>query len=311
MKFPKNLLHTGPVRMGVASVAAVGLLVALPVSAQATATPVPLGTAASFVVLAGETVTNTGATTLTGNVGVSPGSAIVGRETVTLTDGVYHAADPVAAVAQADSLVAYDKARLQAPATSVATELGGTTLKPGVYTSGKFGLTGTLTLDAGGDPNAIFVLQSADSLITASDSEVKLINGANPCNVFWQISKSATLGSGSSFTGNILALTSVSLATGATLEGRALARTGSVTLQANTITRPTCAPAETVTAKATATATATPTAQVTQVPKGAVSTGDGSANGGGNGLGLLSGLLASAGIAGAAVFATRRRRLNV
>lgn len=308
MKLARYTRGTRRVRLGVASVAALGLLVALPGSAQAAAVAVPLGTSASFAVLAGETVTNTGATTISGDVGVSPGSAITGQETVTLSNGVYHAADAVAGVAQADFLIAYDNARLQVPPTAIATELGGTTLIPGVYSSGSFGLNNTVTLDAGGDPNAVFVFQSADTLITASDSQVSLINGASPCNVFWQVSTSATLGSGSSFTGTILALTSVSLDTGATVEGRVMARTGSVTMQANTINRPTCAATPTPTASPTATATATPTAQI---PTGPVATGDGSTVGGGNdGLSLLAGVLMFVGVGAAAVFATRRRRLN-
>lgn len=324
MKLSRNLrAHRAP--LAIASVAALGLLVALPGNAQAAATPVPLGTAGSFVVLAGQTITNTGATTLSGDVGVSPGSAITGQATIVLTNGVYHPADTVAASAQADASTAYDNARLQTPATAVATELGGTTLVPGVYSSGSFGLTNTVTLDGGGDPNAVFVFQSADTLITASGSRVALTNGANPCNVFWQVSQSATLGSGSTFNGTILALTSVSLATGATVSGRVLARTGAVTMQANTITAPTCAAAPTPTPTATATATptatptviptatptvvptVTPTPQVT-VPSGPVATGDGSTSGAGNGLGMVAGGLVLAGFGAATVGMTRRRR---
>ncbi|NMM34622.1 MAG: DUF3494 domain-containing protein, partial [Phycicoccus sp.] len=265
----------------------------------------PLGTADSFVVLAGETVTNTGATTLNGSIGVTPGSSITGQETLTV-NGETHVADTVAAAAKVDFGTAYDNAAGQTPATAIPTELGGSTLKPGLYSGGTFGLTNTLTLDADGDPTAMFVFQSAATLITASDSRVLLIDGANPCNVFWQVSTSATLGSGSSFTGTILASNSVSLATGATVQGRAFASTGSVTLQGNTITKPVCvgAPAPTP--------TATPTAQVTAVPTGAVSTGDGSTSGGGNnGLGLLAGVLVFAGFTGVTFVAVRRRRLNV
>lgn len=288
-------------RFLVSSVAALGLLVAIPGSAQAAATPVPLGTSGSFAVLAGQTITNIGATTLNGDIGLSPGTSITGMETVTL-NGAKHAAGPVALDAQADLGVAYLNASLQAPAKAIPTELGGSTLAPGVYSSGSLGLNKTLTLDAGGDPGAVFVFQSADTLKTASGSRVRLINGATACNVFWQVSQSATLGSGSSFAGNILALTSVSLDSGARVDGRVLARNGSVTLQANTITKPTCQIAR---------STTTPSPQVTQVPSGSVAAGDGSTSGAGdNGLGLMAGLLVFTAFGGASVVATRRRRSN-
>lgn len=303
MKFPKNLLHTKHVRFGIASVAAVGLLVALPGTAQAAVSPVPLGTTSSFAVLAGQTLTNTGPTTVNGDVGVSPGPDVTGTETLTV-NGATQVANPVALQAQADLKTAFDNAAGQTTATAIPTELGGSTLVPGIYSAGEFKINKVLTLDGGGDPNATFVFQSAAALTAASGSQVKLINGASPCNVFWLVKSSATLDTTADFTGTIMALTDVHLRTGATLQGRALARNGKVTLDANKVTKPNCS-------ASTPVRTATPTPQVRQIPKGAVATGDGSTSAGVNGLGLFSGLLAFAGVGGAAVFATRRRRLNV
>jgi len=305
------------------SVAALGLLVALPGSAQAAAIPVPLGTADSFVVLAGTTITNTGATTVNGDMGLTPGTSVTGMPPLVL-NGASHVADTVALAAQADLKTAFDNAAGQTPAAAIPSELGGTKLASGIYSSGVFTITNTVTLDAGNDPNAIFVFQSAATLNAAAGSHVALINGASPCNVFWLVRSSATLNTTADFSGNVLALTDISLFTGATVQGRLLARNGAVTLDANTITKPTCqvtpTPTPTVTATATPLPTALPTAlptvispspQVTVVPTGAVSTGDGSTSGGGtNPLGLLAGVLVLAGIAGATVVAVRRRRLN-
>ncbi|MEO7663635.1 MAG: ice-binding family protein [Candidatus Limnocylindrales bacterium] len=202
---------------------------------------VALGTAASFAVLAGETITNTGPTTITGDVGLHPGSAETGWSSVTLS-GSNHVADDVALAAKNDLVAAYDDAAGRTPVTSVPTELGGTTLMPGVYSSDALALTGTLTLDAAGTSNAVFIFQTASTLITASNSTVNLINGASACNVFWQIGSSATLATSTQFVGTVMALTSIALQTGATLEGRALARNGAVTLDANEITTGTCGP---------------------------------------------------------------------
>jgi hypothetical protein len=203
---------------------------------------VGLGTATAFAVLAGSTVTNTGPSVIVGDLGVSPGAAVVGFPPGTVV-GAIHAADAVATQAQADLTTAYNDAAGRTPVTTVATELGGTTLTEGVYDSaaGTFQITGNLTLDAQGDPDAVFIFQTASTLITAAASTVTLIGGAQACNVFWQVGSSATLGTGSVFVGNILALTSITATTGASVNGRLLARNGAVTLDTNTVLRPTCA----------------------------------------------------------------------
>ena len=314
----KNSGHVSRrVSLAAAPIAGLALLVAVASSAQA-ATAVPLGTADSFVVLAGTLISNTGATTLGGDVGLSPGAAtaITGFSTVTQPNGTVHAADAVALDAQADLTAAYLNAAGQSPATALPTELGGSTLFPGVYSAGTFEITNTLTLDAQDDPNAVFVFQSAATLEAMAGSHVALINDAQWCNVFWQVTSSATLNTTADFKGTILALTSITLNTGATVEGRVLARNGAVTLEANTITMPTCAaaPAQTPTSTPTpevAAVPATSTPQVAAVPAGAVSTGDGStAARTSTAPFAVIGALAIAAIGGVAVVAVRRRRLD-
>jgi hypothetical protein len=228
---------------GAAALLAVVVALAAPTHAEAAQPPVGLGTAAAFVVLGGATVTNTGPSVLSGDLGVSPGTAISGFPPGTVL-GTRYAADAVAGQAQADLTLAYNDAAGRTPATSVSANLGGRTLTSGVYRSASaLGLTGVLTLDAQGDPNAVFIFQAGSTLITASGSRVSLIGGAQACNVFWQVGSSATLGTNAIFRGNVLALTSITITTGATVEGRLLARNGAVTLDDNTITRPRCASA--------------------------------------------------------------------
>lgn len=210
-------------------------------AASAATTPPHLGTAEAYSVLGGQTVTNTGPSTLSGDLGVSPGDAITGFPPG-LVGGTTHAGDAEALQAQSDLVVAYNDVAGRVPTASIAGDLGGQTLVDGVYNStGSIGLTGTLTLDGQGDPNSVFIFQVASTLITATSSNVSLINGAQACNVYWQVGSSATLGTGSTFVGSILALTSISATTGATLQGRALARNGAVTLDSNTFTTSSCA----------------------------------------------------------------------
>lgn len=217
---------------------AVALIAGNPPQAKAA---LMLGTAGNFGVLAGSTVTNTGPTVITGDVGVSPGSSITGFPPGTV-NGTIHAADAVAAQAQRDLTTAFNAAAALAPTQDLTGQnLGGLTLTPGVFRfSSSAQLTGTLTLNALGDPNAQFIFQIGSTLTTASNSSIVTINsgGALPgCDAFFQIGSSATLGTNTAFQGNILALTSITLNTGATiLNGSALARNGAVTLDNNRIT---------------------------------------------------------------------------
>ena len=193
----------------------------------------------TFSVLGGSTVTNTAApTVVNGNLGVSPGSAVTGFPPGIVIGGSIHAADSAAAQAQTDLTGVYNSLATTACNTDLTGQnLGGLTLTPGVYcftTSAQ--LTGTLTLDAQGNPNAVFIFKIGSTLTTASGSSVLPINNASNCGVFWQIGSSATLGTGTSLVGSIIALTSITLNTGASITGRALARNGAVTLDNNHVT---------------------------------------------------------------------------
>lgn len=232
-------------KLGIVSLA-VALIAALALAAGSrAATSVGLGTADSFAVLAGAGVTNTGPSVINGDLGTSPTPAVTGfggapNGTV---NGATHPADALAGQAQADLTTAYDNAAGQGPVNTLATELGGQTLTPGVYDSesGTFGITGALTLNGQGNPDAVFIFKTATTLISASASQVLMINGAQPCNLFWQVGSSATLGTDSAFAGNILALESIELGSGVTVLGRLLARNASVTLINDTVTRADCA----------------------------------------------------------------------
>ena len=196
-----------------------------------------LGGAASFRVLGGSTVTNTGPTTIFGDLGVAPGSAITGFPPGLVSGGAVHAGDATALRAQNDVTTAYT-VLAGAPCTRDLTgkDLGGLTLTQGVYCfSSEAQLTGTLTLDAQGDPSAVFIFKIGSKLTTAHSASVVFINGGQDCDAFWQIGSSATLGTDTVFAGSILALTSIALETRASVSGRALARNGAVTMDTNHI----------------------------------------------------------------------------
>jgi hypothetical protein len=217
------------------------------VNRNAAAQEVNLGTANNYAVLAGTTVTSTGPTVINGGLGLSPGSSVTGAPVV---NGSYDVDDAAAVQAQNDLTTAYNTAAGLAPNQNLTGQnLGGLTLTPGVYFfASSAQLTGTLTLNDLGNPDAVFVFQIGSTLTTASGSSVVTINddgSATPgISTFWQVGSSATLGTTTAFEGNILALTSITANTGATdLDGRLLAQNGAVTLDDNTITAP---PAEVV-----------------------------------------------------------------
>lgn len=213
----------------------IALVVSTSVISVAAEVPINLGSASSFAILAGQTITNTGTTTINGDVGIAPGSSFT--QGPAIINGVIHLNDAVAIQAKQDLVTAFNDTAGRTPTTTIPSELGGKTLLPGYYVSaaGTFNLTGTLTLDGNGDPNAIFVFETATTLVTATSSNVNLINGASAKQVFWNIGSSATLGITSHLEGTILAMESITLTTGATINGSLLARNGSVTLDSNTV----------------------------------------------------------------------------
>lgn len=238
--------------------AVVAVFVALSSATQASAAttidgPIDLGAATGFSVLGASAVTNTGPSIIPADLGVSPGTSITGFPPGVI-NGTPHPTDAVAASAQADTTTAYNVAASLTPTTSGLTDLVGLTLTPGVYSGGELSLSGDLTLD--GSASSVWVFQAASTLITASGSNILLINGADICNVFWQVGSSATLGSGSSFVGTILAAQAITANTSATIAGRLLARETAVTLDSNVITEPTgCADASTTVVSASPTIT--------------------------------------------------------
>jgi hypothetical protein len=236
-------------------------------SAMAATPVVNLGTTSTFAVLAGSAITNTGSTVIHGDIGISPGTSITGFPPGIQSSGTTHDADGVALGAENALITASGDAAGRTPFTTVTADLGGSTLVAGVYRStSSMGLTGTVTLNGAGDSNSVFIFQAASTLTTASSSTIALENGAQACNVFWQVGSSATLGTTTNFAGTILATTSITLNTGATVNGRALAIGGAVTMDDNTITVPTCnlsTPTTTTSSTTSTTTTTSPSSATT------------------------------------------------
>lgn len=201
----------------------------------------PLASAESFAVLANTTITNTGNTIINGDLGLSPGTSVTGFPPG-VVNGSTHIADATAAQAQTDANSAYSVLLGETCTTDLTgMDLGGMTLTPGVYCfTSSAALTGTLTLDALGDPTAHFVFQIGSTLTTAANSDVKLVNSASACSVSWQVGSSATFGAATNFVGTVIALTSITAGAGSIFDGHLFALEGAITLDTNQVSVPEC-----------------------------------------------------------------------
>jgi hypothetical protein len=203
-----------------------------------TGAAVPLASAFPFALLAGSAITNTGFSIVTGNVGLSPGTAVSGFPPGTII-GTEDINNPVAATAEADALTAYNNALARLNPSAIPPDIGGEVLAPGVYqATTSLGVTGTLTLNGQGNPNSVFIFRMGSTLTTSVGSHIVLENGAQACNVFWQVGSSATINATSVFAGTVLALASASVGTGATVNGRLFALNAAVTLDDDAVTVP-------------------------------------------------------------------------
>jgi ice-binding like protein len=274
--------------LGTATAMCVAGGVGLPDASAAITPTVQLGAATAFAVLAHSTITNTGTgTTVSGDVGLSPGTTIAAFPPGQIINGTKHDDDAVAGDAQTALTAAYLDAAGRTPFTTTSATLAGETLPAGVYkASSSLGLVGTVTLNGHGNPTAVFIFQVGSTLTTHSSSTVALVGTAQACNVFWQVTSSATLGTTSTFVGTVMALASVTLTSGVHVAGRVLARTGAVTLITDVITKPAC-----ITPLATSTSTTTttaPPATTTPTTGTTASGGSGTGSGGSTGSGAAS-----------------------
>jgi Ice-binding-like len=335
---PLRLVRTrrGLGAVGVGLLSGVMLISLTSSDAFAAATAPNLGSAMPYAVIAGSTITNTGSSVINGDIALSPGTSITGFPPG-LVNGTTDAADANSLAAQTSSTGAYGVAAGETPFATVAGgTLGGNTYAPGIYNAGALALTGSVTLNAGGNAAAVFIFQSGSTLVTATSSSVVLEGGAQACNVFWTVDSSATLGTTTDFAGTILAQTSITMDTGASISGRLFAQTGAVTLDDNAISLSTCAattPTTTTTTTTTSPTTTTthPTTTTTHpapvkkpvttkpkskgsgttiIPVGAPATGEGGTAGSSfSPLGLIGlGAIALSATAASIAWRTRRRR---
>jgi hypothetical protein len=221
-------------RRSLISLSVAGLMVLIwPATALAATTDPLLGTSGNYAVLANSTITDAGASWITGRLALQPGTSVTGFPPAMV--GPQDINNGAALQARLDATTAYNNAAAETPFVTLSADLGGMTLVPGIYRySSSAGLTGTLTLDGGG----IYIFQIGSTLTTASSSRVLLINGAQPCDIFWQIGSSATLGGSTAFEGTILAHDSITMVTAATLNGRAFAIGAALSLHTNRIIQP-------------------------------------------------------------------------
>ena len=264
---------------GFSAIGALSLLTIIlyPAPTSAAGPTIRPGTTTGFAVLAGTTITNTGTTTISGSaggdVGLFPGTSFTGSMTVVMS-GVQRIADAAANTAQTDLVTAFNDISAPTATIRATPELASQIVTPGTYatTAGTFANSGNLILDAQGDASAVFIFQAASTLITSPGSTMVLANGAQSFNVYWKVGSSATLGTNSTFIGKVMALTSITANSGASIQGQLLARTGAVNLNANTIANtslvsPTPTPVITPTPVVTPTPTPTPVVTPTPTPK--------------------------------------------
>ena len=293
---PTTSRIAGPALIAFMTTASTMLMLANAASAAIVPT-VPLATSANYAVLGASTVTNTGNSTLDGSLGLWPGDSITGFPPgFVVPPGTTDTTNAVAQQAQSALTAAYVDAAGRPVDTTTTADLANLNLQAGVYagpSKSPLSLSGTLVLDGGGDLSSVFIFQTDSTLITGSGSTVRLTNGAQECNVFWQVGSSATLGTGSVFTGNILALTSITVNNSVTVHGRALARNGAVTLDNDTFTKPGCAQPSSAT-----TTTVAPAATTTTTAGGGAATGTGGTTGNGPSGGSATGTTGTGGGSG-------------